>query len=97
MKKYNIPIENVIRHYDVTHKNCPTHFVSNNVAWNNFKNSLKENDYMKVKRVVEVNGVRKELEAINDNGKNYYSIAELAEVLGKKVVYDVNTKITKII
>ncbi len=97
MKKYNIPIENVIRHYDVTRKVCPAPFVNNNVAWNNFKNSLKENDYMKVKRVVEVNGVRKELDAINDNGKNYYSIAELAEVLGKKVIYDANTKITKII
>jgi len=23
MKKYNIPIENVLRHYDVTHKLCP--------------------------------------------------------------------------
>ena len=97
MKKYNIPIENVIRHYDVTRKVCPAPFVNNNVAWNNFKNSLKENDYMKVKRVVEVNGVRKELDAINDNGKNYYSIAELAEVLGKKVIYDANTKITKIV
>ena len=49
---------------------------------------------MKAKRVVEVNGVKKELEAINDNGKNYYSIAE---VLGKKVIYDVSTKITKIV
>ena len=97
MKKYNIPIENVIRHYDVTRKVCPAPFVNNNVAWNNFKNSLKENDYMKVKRVVEVNGVKKELEAINDNGKNYYSIAELADILGKKVVYDANTKVTKIV
>ena len=74
MKKYNIPIENVIRHYDVTRKVCPGPFVNNNVAWNNFKNSLKENDYMKVKRVVEVNGIKRELEVINDNGKNYYSI-----------------------
>ena len=97
MKKYNIPIENVVRHYDITRKPCPAPFVNNSITWNNFKNSLKENDYMKVKRVVEVNGVRKELEAINDNGKNYYSIAELAEVLGKKVVYDANTKVTKIV
>ena len=97
MKKYNIPIENVVRHYDITRKPCPAPFVSNSIAWNNFKNSLKENDYMKVKRIVEVNGVKKELEAINDNGKNYYSIAELAEVLGKKVIYDANTKITKIV
>ena len=97
MKKYNIPIENVVRHYDITRKPCPAPFVSNSIAWNNFKNSLKGNDYMKVKRVVEVNGVKKELDAINDNGKNYYSISELAEVLGKKVVYDANTKVTKIV
>ena len=97
MKKYNIPIENVIRHYDVTRKSCPAPFVSNSIAWNNFKNSLKGDDYMKVKRVVEVNGVKKELEAINDNGKNYYSISELSEVMGKKVVYDANTKVTKIV
>ncbi|MDE6357705.1 MAG: N-acetylmuramoyl-L-alanine amidase [Eubacteriales bacterium] len=97
MKKYNIPVENVIRHYDVTHKVCPAPFVNNVKAWDNFKAKLKGDDaYMKVKRIVEVNGVRKELEAINDNGKNYYSIAEVAEMLGKKAVYDNVTKVTKI-
>lgn len=40
MQKYNIPISNVLRHYDVTHKNCPAYFVSDANAWNNFKNSL---------------------------------------------------------
>lgn len=40
MQKYNIPITNVLRHYDVTHKNCPSYFVSDITAWNNFKNSL---------------------------------------------------------
>lgn len=40
MEKYNIPVTNVLRHYDVTHKNCPAYFVSNTAAWNNFKNSL---------------------------------------------------------
>ena len=47
MVKYNIPIENVIRHYDVTHKNCPAPFVENIKAWDNFKNMLKgeELDY----------------------------------------------------
>lgn len=40
MKKYNIPIENVLRHYDVTHKNCPAYFVSDEGAWLNFKNRL---------------------------------------------------------
>lgn len=37
MKKYNIPIENVIRHYDVTHKVCPEPYVRDIEAWNNFK------------------------------------------------------------
>ena len=40
MNKYNIPNENVIRHYDVTGKICPAPFVNDNSAWNNFKNSL---------------------------------------------------------
>ena len=42
MGKYNIPIENVIRHYDVTHKNCPAPFVEDVGAWNSFKNRLVE-------------------------------------------------------
>lgn len=36
MGKYNIPITNVVRHYDVTHKNCPAYFVSDAGAWNQF-------------------------------------------------------------
>lgn len=40
MAKYNIPIENVIRHYDVTHKCCPAPFVNNPSRWENFKNRL---------------------------------------------------------
>ena len=36
MKKYNIPINNVIRHFDVTGKNCPAYYV-NNTEWNKVK------------------------------------------------------------
>ena len=39
-KKYNIPIDRVVRHYDVTHKNCPAPFVSNPSRWEDFKNRL---------------------------------------------------------
>lgn len=42
MKKYNIPIENVIRHYDVTHKLCPLFWVNDINDWNNFKNRLTD-------------------------------------------------------
>ena len=36
MAKYNIPVENVLRHYDVTGKNCPAPFVKNNNRWIDF-------------------------------------------------------------
>ncbi len=42
MSKYKIPIENVIRHYDVTHKSCPAPFVNNPKRWEEFKEKLKE-------------------------------------------------------
>ena len=38
MKNYNISIENVIRHYDVTGKKCPAPFVESNSQWQEFKN-----------------------------------------------------------
>lgn len=45
MKKYNIPIENVIRHYDVTGKVCPKPFVNNESLWLDFKRRLIEVRY----------------------------------------------------
>lgn len=45
MKKYNIPAENVIRHFDVTGKSCPVPYVSNNTkhTWNDFKAAITIN------------------------------------------------------
>jgi N-acetylmuramoyl-L-alanine amidase CwlA len=42
MKKYNVPAENVIRHYDVTGKTCPAPYVFNNGkhTWDEFKKAL---------------------------------------------------------
>lgn len=40
MAKYNIPISNVIRHYDVSGKICPEPFVRSTAAWNTFKAGL---------------------------------------------------------
>ena len=40
MSKYNIPVTNVVRHYDVTGKLCPEPFVRDNIAWDTFKASL---------------------------------------------------------
>lgn len=40
MAKYNIPITNVIRHYDVTGKVCPAPMVNDTALWNKFKNMI---------------------------------------------------------
>lgn len=48
MQKYNISKDNVIRHFDVTGKDCPAPMVENETLWINFKNKLCEVEQMKV-------------------------------------------------
>lgn len=40
MDLYNVPVSNVVRHYDVTGKICPKPYVDSPTAWNNFKKGL---------------------------------------------------------
>lgn len=40
MGRYNLGTDDVIRHYDVTGKNCPKYFVENPDAWEQFKTDL---------------------------------------------------------
>ena len=42
MQEYGIPMENVVRHYDVTGKICPSPYVINEEAWQAFKAGLVE-------------------------------------------------------
>lgn len=42
MRRYEIPLDHVVRHYDVTGKICPAPFVYDTQAWGNFKNLLLE-------------------------------------------------------
>lgn len=37
MAKYNIPVSNVVRHYDVTGKICPEPYVRSSAQWDSFK------------------------------------------------------------
>lgn len=40
MQKYDIPVTNVLRHYDVTGKVCPAPFVNDAKQWQNFLSKL---------------------------------------------------------
>lgn len=42
MDKYDIDINHVVRHYDVTHKKCPAPWVEYPSEWTRFKKQLKE-------------------------------------------------------
>ena len=41
MGEYQIPIDTVIRHHDVTGKNCPKYFVEHESAWIDFKSDVE--------------------------------------------------------
>lgn len=49
--EYELELDDVIRHYDVTEKNCPKYFVEHPSAWDDFK--------LDVQKYIEVNGVEK--------------------------------------
>ena len=52
MKNYNIPAENVIRHYDVWEKICPAPFVNDAAQWRNFKEMIKMQELESVNDIV---------------------------------------------
>jgi N-acetyl-anhydromuramyl-L-alanine amidase AmpD len=45
MKKYDIPVENVLMHYHVTGKQCPAPYVHNPKLWDAFKTRLVDKKY----------------------------------------------------
>ena len=96
MAKYNIPAENVIRHYDVTGKVCPAPMVNNTTLWNNFKKTLPVptkkletgNDIiwelMNGKYKVQIGDVKKAVTAV-DKAKNSQEYMSLYWILYKMV------------
>ncbi len=96
MDVYNIPAENVIRHWDVTGKECPKPMTGdNNGLWKNFKKAIcEEEDEMSViKELTDKYGedrVKDALEAVikarkeeawkNDGSDYLHSACELSDV-----------------
>lgn len=54
MEKYDIPVENVIRHYDVTGKMCPRPFVEDEMLWIDFKDRLEDEEVKRYNTIDEV-------------------------------------------
>ena len=67
MREYNVPIDRVIRHYDITGKICPAPFISEK-AWEKFKELI-------MKGVDDMERVYKSITEIPDWGKDAVSWA----------------------
>ena len=97
MKKYNVPFDKVVRHYDASRKLCPAKMSKNNwESWKAFKAQLQEKPINKVR--VNVKGKVIDLDGVieydtNKNATNYVSIRQLAEALGYVVEWDNTNKV----
>lgn len=95
MQKYNIPVENVIRHYDVTGKICPEPYVRDSKAWHNFKARLavrvEESDEVVSEGKAIVNGKEYKIDRILKDDANFIKAANFGN-MGFNVGFDADTK-----
>lgn len=82
IKKYKLNSDRIVRHYDVTHKQCPLTMIDEN-EWQRFKDSLKEDERM-------TEDERQKMKDIDDSLTNLYGIVNrmVDEMKKKDVVYN---------
>lgn len=85
MKKYGIPPQNIVRHYDVTHKQCPAYWVKDPKGFENFKILAQEADEVVTKSHMIVDGKKVEVERILKDGTNFVKIRDVADALDLEV------------
>lgn len=70
MKKYNVPINKVIRHFDVNGKYCPAYWCrtpENNAKWQAFKNMITESGDLTMSQYTELKNKIASLEKAIEN------------------------------
>ena len=86
MKKYNIPIENVVRHYDWTKKDCHRILNFDNCrGWKNFKSKLSAIDHWEEKYYKKgiINSIQTDMKRFNDNITRGEVFALLSRIINK--------------
>lgn len=79
MNKHDIPIERVIRHYDVTGKMCPMPFI-NEVIWTDFKNELRGANAMTADEQRKFNALVEQVEKLTvEKDRVYHYTQELPD------------------
>lgn len=104
MDKYGIDVDHVVRHYDVTGKDCPEPWVRDESLWRKFKARLtapvepepkKEDDEVVEKKKVLLNGKTYECDVITKDATNYIKMRSLQQA-GFTVSYDAVRKLPSI-
>lgn len=93
MDKYNVPLSNVIRHFDVTGKICPLPMVREPKQWTEFKARLSEN--LTEQKFI-INGNATTLKVLVKNYTNYVNLKEVGKLLGKDVGWNSAKKMGQI-
>lgn len=76
--RYNLnPLRDVIRHYDVTGKDCPRYYVKNIEAWEQLKQDANKKLVSTIKIIL--NNVEKEVETVNIDGFNFVKLRDLED------------------
>ena len=92
MQDYKIPIENVIRHYDCSGKNCPHRTMAN--GWERFKKMIESELYIMKKVAIKVNGKMGVADAVEINGQNYILLRALEQIdKDVKIGYEAKNKL----
>ena len=104
MDKYGIDVDHVVRHYDVTGKDCPEPWVRDESLWRKFKARLtapvepepkKEDDEVVEQKKVLLNGKTYKCDVITKDATNYIKMRSLQQA-GFTVDFDAVRKLPSI-
>lgn len=83
MKKYNIDLTHVVRHFDVNGKRCPVPFM-NAAAWENFKTRLGGGEVIE-KKTFFIDNTPVMMDSILTDGVNFVKLRDILNALGYTV------------
>lgn len=84
LKKHNLTVDDIYRHYDITGKDCPR-MMLDEASWREFKEMVAR--VLSPARVM-VDGKYLEVDTFAKDGMNYAPIRIIAEALGAEVEWD---------
>ena len=95
-RQYKIPVDHIIRHYDVTHKVCPAYWVREPRGFAAFKARvdaiLEEETEMIEQSYIIVNGAKKPVRRILKDGQNFLNLRDLVKAMAGAADFDVSSQ-----